>query len=262
MRILIPSLLLCMALLQSCASPIQRHSLRDGHSPISALTTYLDSGAPAQPSKRGPLRIGIAPPWLQRTTGDGFLGSLWAAEPRFGMWREGERKIIEKWGERMRSAGLVSKIVMIPSVILEDQSLGRRRSKQWQGEQAGEEPRAGVSLAAALRAASQQMGLDAVLVMHSQDAFGGKGNALGLLNITLVAMWLVPGQRMEALSLMEAALVDTATGYIYVTGSGEGEYGKTTPLMLADEEEYVVKARKNALEALGGDIERQLALRR
>ncbi|MFN0243176.1 MAG: hypothetical protein ACKVWV_09825, partial [Planctomycetota bacterium] len=183
-RILIPTVLLFTA--SACSSTIDRsrmHTKLAERGRIFATQTLAEAEE-TQPQLTIPFRVAVAPP-------------MWRSNPR---WTEKERAIIQGWGAEAKSTGLVSAFEMIPAASWE-------LSKS-SDDQSGLE---------SLRVAAARQHADALLVIRDIDDWSQWINPLSILDLTIVCAFFVPGHTGEAVSMMDALLLDNRNLYLYAT---------------------------------------------
>ena len=72
-----------------------------------------------------------------------------------------------------------------------------------------------------LRTAAARMGCELLLVCHRSDSSVDNYNEAAVLYWTFVGLWLVPGNTYEHRTVMQAILLDTRTGAILGTATGD-----------------------------------------
>ncbi|MFN0242676.1 MAG: hypothetical protein ACKVWV_07260, partial [Planctomycetota bacterium] len=77
---------------------------------------------------------------------------------------------------------------------------------------------------------------------------------LSILDLTIVCAFFVPGHTGEAVSMMDALLLDNRNLYLYATAESEGHAKKTSAYTELREEELVDEAREKALKRLGQNL--------
>ncbi|MBI3854872.1 MAG: hypothetical protein HY293_04195 [Planctomycetes bacterium] len=177
-----------------------------------------------RPQIQFPFRLAVVPP-MQVTRG------YWS-EPRGLM--EGEREEILKWGEKLQKEGVVSEFMIIPQMLLD---LGPDRSR--------------ASYVKSVRVAAARMQADAVLFLRTVTDTDSYINPLGVLDITIVGMFLIPGHQRDALTIVEGMVIDNRNQFLYFAGSGDGTGSATAPLAMFDRRDAVAESRRNALRAFG-----------
>lgn len=179
----------------------------------------------AQPSTTGPLRIAVAAPWIHPRSDR-------RADHPSG-WRREEREAIARWGKELQEQGIVSQVMLMPSILMDER---RPHDSETHFTQA--------------RRAAARQGADAVLVSRLVTDIDQAPNVLAILDITLIGAFLFDGHEVAALTLFEGAVVDVRTEYVYTTAIGEGE--GFTSQTLADHNPGVAaqEARLAALEDL------------
>jgi len=206
------------ALFASCSSTIDRGRMQQE---LATATPEFSSQTveeieKIQPQLSVPFRLAVAPP-------------IWRKELH---WSREERKELESWGPELKAIGLVSEFILIPSVTYEISAANQRG---WFEQ---------------LRTAAARHHADAVLVVRDVDDTSSWVNVLSVLDLTIVACWFVPGHHVEAVSLMQALVLDNRNEYLYASAEGEGSVVKVLPFAYVDAEEYRQEARLAALKDL------------
>jgi len=169
-----------------------------------------------RPQLHAPFRLAVAPP-------------LWRNDLR---WTGAERTEIESWKREFVDAGLASDVVLIPSITYEMGS----------GTPAGRLEQ--------VREAAARHHADALLLIRDVDDQSSWSNALSLLDLTIVGCWLVPGHSAEAVSMMQALVVDNRNEYLYASCEAEGACATTKPVAYLDTRKLRTDARVAALREL------------
>jgi rhombotail lipoprotein len=106
----------------------------------------------------------------------------------------------------------------------------------------------------AVRMGAARVQADAVLFLRSVTDTDSYANPLAVLDITIVGMFLVPGHRRDALTILEGMVIDNRNQYVYFATSVEGTGAATAPLAGFDERDAVGESRRNALRAFGEQL--------
>ena len=93
-----------------------------------------------------------------------------------------------------------------------------------------------------LRVGAARMGCELVLVYLQCDSTVDNYNNAAVLYWTILGLWTVPGNVMEHKTVMQAVLVDSRTGAILGTATGDAHRKRTYPAAFADQ-------RRGELEA-------------
>jgi len=96
-----------------------------------------------------------------------------------------------------------------------------------------------------------------VLILRSVTDVDSYINPLGLLDLTIAGMWLVPGHHKDALTIVEGVLIDNRNQFLYFAGSAEGTGSTFGPLAVIEERDAIRESRRNALHAFGERLARQ-----
>jgi hypothetical protein len=228
----IVSVAFCVAL-GGCATGFNRGEMDAALQ--SAKPSYVSSELSVEeidalrPQVNLPARIAIAPPiqTYQR----------WWGQRSLDTWSPDEIAILESWQEPLRSAGVASEILILPSSLVKDcevrDSLCRLKSQ---------------------RAAAARVHADALLVINLATATDEYVNPASALYLTIIGMWLVPASHRDALTVAEGVLLDTRNEYLYAFARGEGESQSVRPAMYADTVAVVGMSRVEALRDFGGSF--------
>ena len=173
-----------------------------------------------RPQLHAPIRLAVAPP-------------LWRSDLH---WTSGERAEIESWRKDLVDSGVVSDLVLIPSITYE---LGAHNARS------GFEQ---------VRQAAARHHADAVLVIRDIDDTSTWGNPLSILYATVVGCWVVPGTTGEAVSMMQGVVIDNRNEYLYASFESEGASKATKPLQSLDFDELRLGARVAALREMKNGI--------
>ncbi|MBB3060437.1 hypothetical protein [Microbulbifer rhizosphaerae] len=146
-----------------------------------------------------------------------------------------ERKIIEKWGEKLKETGFVKSMEIVP------QSL--RSNCNYRSD-------SGCYLQES-RLAGARLRADAILFLNDSTVTDQYVNPASILNLTIVGMWFVPAHHRDSYSVYEASLFDIDNGYLYTVAEGYGEHKTVRPYMYTDWTTGKEEARLEALEKLG-----------
>ncbi len=122
----------------------------------------------ARPQLQFPIRLAVVPPTM-------LMNRYGSGERRD---TEGQRKEIMAWGEKLRDAGIVSDLFIIPEILM-NQTRGQDYIK-------------------AIRVAAARLQADAVLIMRSSTDVDSYANVLGVLDLTIVGMFVVPAHQKDA----------------------------------------------------------------
>lgn len=207
--------------LASCASTDMSEPLQNGRGGILAYqfsdANTIEEIRKLKPQARFPIKVAVIPPYRWNTVGIE------------------ERKVIEKWGERLKEIGFIQSLEIIP------QSL--RPTCNYQAD-------SGCFLNES-RLAGARLGADAILFLNDSTVTDQYVNPASILDLTIVALWFVPAHHRDSYSIYEASLFDIDNGYLYAFAEGYGEYKTVRPYMYTDWATGQEEARLAALEKLG-----------
>jgi len=178
----------------------------------------------ARPQLPLPFRMAVVPPTVMNTCSYGVPEEM-----------EGERREILACGDKLRAAGIISDLVLIPEMLI-----GRSvRNGEFYRD---------------LRVAAARLQADAVLVLRSVSDVESYINPLGVLDITLVGMVVLPGHHKDALTIVEGVLLDNRNQYVYLALSAEGMGSTFGPLASIEARPAIRRSRVAALKCFGDKL--------
>lgn len=198
-------------------------SLREGLDHV-VMVPELDEGTSPRPSVSGPLRVAVLPPICVKPR---FRGADTSA---FDAWTDEEMVGIEAWGETARASGLVESVQFVPSFL----------ATSGEGD-----------YFEAARKAGRAIGADAVLLSRLGTTFELDPTAATLLDIAVLPAFIVPSTEFRSTAIVEGALLDVRTGYVYAAGMAESERSTYAPSLTGDISSYRKAVRREAVERLG-----------
>jgi rhombotail lipoprotein len=173
-----------------------------------------------RPQLQFPIRLAIVPP---------AMFNRWDHADR--KETEGQRKEIMSWGEKLRDAGIVSDFFILPQ-ILTSQVHTQSFMKD-------------------LRVAAARLQADAILILRSSTDVDSYVNVLGILDLTILGMFVAPAHEKDALTIVEGMVLDNRNQYVYLAGSAEGTGSSFGPLATVNETSAVQESRVVALRSFG-----------
>lgn len=181
---------------------------------------------------RFPVRLAVAPPVIS-------YGQRWGSQ-EMNTWNPDETKEIESWATPLKRAGIVSDLVILPALLLEqckgnDQDCALRVS----------------------RSAAARTQADALLIINLASAVEKYTNQASLLDVTIIGMWLIPGHHRDALTIAEGVMIDNRNEYLYAYARGEAEEKTVRPFMYASSWKAVRPSRLRALQSFGKEFIRE-----
>ncbi|MEX1033126.1 MAG: hypothetical protein WDZ30_07175 [Cellvibrionaceae bacterium] len=213
-----------IAFLASCASTDMSDALQNGRGEIPTHqfsdADTIEAIRDLKPQAKPPIKVAVIPPY------------------RWNAVSIEERKVIEKWGEKLKEIGFIKSLEIVP------QSLRPRCNYQADSSCYLKES----------RLAGARLGADAILFLNDSTVTDQYVNPASMLNLTIVAMWFVPAHHRDSYSIYEASLFDIDNGYLYTIAEGYGEYKTVRPYMYTDWATGQAKARIAALEKLGEQL--------
>lgn len=171
----------------------------------------------ARPQLQFPIRLAVVPPAM--------------FDYRDHRETEGQRKEIMAWGEKLRDAGIVSDLFIIPGILM-----NQTRSQDY---------------IKSIRVAAARLQADAVLIMRSSTDVDSYVNVLSVLDLTVVGMFVVPAHQKDALTIVEGMVIDNRNQYVYFAGSTEGVGTSFGPLATVREHTAIQESRLEALKSFG-----------
>jgi hypothetical protein len=181
---------------------------------------------------RFPIRLAVAPPVI--SYGRGWIGR------EANVWSPDETREIESWAVPLKRAGVISDLVILPSLLLEECKEKDPGCVQH-----------------ASRSAAARVQADALLLINLATAVDKYTNQASLLDITIVGMWLIPGHHRDALTIAEGMMIDNRTDYLLAFARGEAEEKTVRPFMYASSWKAVQPSRLRALQAFGREFIRE-----
>jgi len=175
----------------------------------------------ARPQLQFPIRLAVVPPTM-------FMNRYGSGERRD---TEGQRKEIMAWGEKLRDAGIVSDLFIIPDILM-----NQTRNQDY---------------IKTIRVAAARLQADAVLILRSSTDVDSYANVLGVLDLTIVGMFVIPAHQKDALTIVEGMVIDNRNQYVYFAGSTEGMGTTFGPLASVHEQTAIQESRLTALKSFG-----------
>ncbi|HVR83720.1 MAG TPA: hypothetical protein VMU54_05365 [Planctomycetota bacterium] len=221
MRILMTVLLGAAAL--GCSSGFNRVSMTESlqaEQPLVFDDADVLRVEQTRPQIQFPIRLAVVPP---------TMFNHWSAgEPKE---TEGQRKEIQTWGEKLRDAGIVSDLFIIPEILT-----SQTRSQSYLKD---------------LRLAAARLQADAILILRSTTDVDSYSNVLGVLDLTIIGMFVLPAHQKDALTILEGVLLDNRNQFVYFAGSAEGIGSTFGPLATVKETNAIQESRIEALQSFG-----------
>lgn len=154
-----------------------------------------------------------------------------------GGWSEMELKEIRSWGERLKEAGTIRDLLIIPRMFFQDQRAdGRERGMTH------------------IRNMAARFDADAVLLIASYSEVDSYVNPLSLLNITLLGLWIVPAHHRDSLTIVEGVLVGTRDAAIPIVAEGEGVGKIMRSYMYVESADAIRASRVDGLRKFGEEF--------
>jgi rhombotail lipoprotein len=180
-----------------------------------------------RPQIQFPLRLAVLPPTRlsQRYWSDSTVPT------------EGEREQLLALGEQLKKEGVVSEFILIPEMLISSN---------------GDPQRGGYFKS--VRIAAARLQADAVLILRSVTDVDSYINPLGILDLTIAGMYLIPGHHKDALTMVEGMVIDNRNQFLYFAAGAEGKGSTLGPLAVIEERDAVVESRRHALQAFGDSL--------
>jgi hypothetical protein len=176
-----------------------------------------------------PVKLAVAPPVIS-------YGRGWGSR-ELNTWNPDETKEIESWAAPLKKAGVVSDMIILPVLLLE----------QCQGNDQGCALRV-------CRTAAARIQADALLLINLATAVEKYTNQASLLDVTIIGLWLIPGHHRDALTIVEGVMIDNRNEYLYAYARGEAEEKTVRPFMYANSWKAVRPSRLRALQSFGKEF--------
>ena len=158
------------------------------------------------------------------------------ALPVWGVtWTEEDKQKLLDCGKRLQLAGVVSQFTILPNMLL-------RNAQGIVG----------------IRRAAARYQADVVLVINNVTDVDSYCNPAAILYITLIGMWIAPGNHKDVLCLMEGIVFDVRNEFIYVSAEAEGKGSTVAPLGFIKVRTAVKEAKKKALKKFIPEFEKHM----
>ncbi len=105
-----------------------------------------------------------------------------------------------------------------------------------------------------LRLAAAKCGADVLLVVNGASQSDKYKNPAALLYLTIVGGYVVPGDHVDSLFVIEGCLFDVDNGFLYTSAQAEGVGKIVRPSFLIEEKDAVAKAKKKALGQFADEL--------
>jgi hypothetical protein len=200
-------------------------SFNEGDPVYSSSKLSIEQIEKLQPQVSLPIRLAVAPPNIFYRNWGGRSSASWSHD---------EIAEIESWLDPLSQAGVVSDLLILPSVLIEQ--------CRWNNP--------GCMLRES-RIAASRVQADAILMVRLATDLDEYVNPISVLNITIVGMWLAPGHHRDALTIAEGVMIDTRNEYLYAFARGEAESSIIRPLVYADPQKAIEHSRLLSLQEFG-----------
>ncbi|MDA1266195.1 MAG: hypothetical protein O2816_14030 [Planctomycetota bacterium] len=235
MRTLIAATL--VSLLPACQASVSTGDLQRALSQepfIGFLDEDVEHLRQLEPSTTTPLRIGVAQPWTHPASKDAGL---------LQGWTRAEREAFEALGAALAAEGRIAELIVLPGLLGEN-----------------EQGQTGADLLSLRRAAARHQ-LDAVIVCRSLSDVARGANVLAILDLTVIGAFILPSHHAVAASVVEGAVFDVRSEYLYASAIGEGHARINDPLASLEPSEALQGARIEATRELADQLLRSAASR-
>ncbi|MGQ0810929.1 MAG: hypothetical protein ACT4OO_06870 [Nitrospiraceae bacterium] len=105
-----------------------------------------------------------------------------------------------------------------------------------------------------IRLAAARYGADAVLIVDGAAAVDRYNNASAMWYATLIGAYLASGTHSDALFMVEGALWDVRTEYLYGSQEVEGLHRSVGPTMFLEDVDAIAKAKQAALDEFAKQV--------
>jgi len=109
-----------------------------------------------------------------------------------------------------------------------------------------------------LRLAAAKCGADVLLVVNGAAQSDKYKNPSALLYLTIVGGYVVPGDHVDSLFMIEGCLFDVDNGFLYTSAQAEGVGKIVRPSFIIEEKDAVAKAKKRALGKFADELLTQM----
>ncbi len=109
-----------------------------------------------------------------------------------------------------------------------------------------------------LRLAAAKCGADVLLVVNGASQSDKYKNPAALLYLTIVGGYVVPGDHVDSLFMIEGCLFDVDNGFLYTSAQAEGVGKIVRPSFIIEEKDAVAKAKKKALGQFADELLTQM----
>lgn len=179
-----------------------------------------------------PVKLAITPPIISTR--------YWADWQDLSAWSPEETAEISSWEKPLKDAGIVSELILVPSMLVENCSY--------------DDPACPLR---ARRAAAARVQADALLTISLVTAVDEYTNPASALDLTIVGMWVAPGHECDALTIAEGAMLDNRNEYLYAFARGEAEQHIVRPFVYANAWKAARPSRLHALHSFGEEFVKQ-----
>ena len=244
-RYLLASAAICVAL-AGCSQTTQTTSGRE------YLRTYAQDAGPkgapmddeirqaaaVEPLLRFPARIGLARIGSVDRWRGPELTNIPASEA--GAWQTAARNLGPSFGEFVPISPLVAELF--------DDRTERNRSSNAR------------EVVRKIRLAAARQHVDAVIIYESDGTADSTSNPLSIADWTLIGLFIVPGQDVEAHGVAQAMLIDVRNGYPYGTAQAEAKDSSITVRVATEdtEQNLAESARASAVRNLVPEVEKMM----
>ena len=139
--------------------------------------------------------------------------------------------------QALQESGIFEEVEFLPDILV----------PRHQGDGASQKP---LDLKT-LRIAAARAQADGLLIYSTEAGYELQANPLAVLYVTIVGAFMVPGTKETSIALSKGALVDVATGYVYLTKEASAtRSSRWWPGPLIDYQQVELEARSEALQEL------------
>lgn len=109
-----------------------------------------------------------------------------------------------------------------------------------------------------LQLGAAKCGADVLLVVNGAAQSDKYKNPAALLYLTVVGGYVVPGNHVDSLFMLEGCLFDVDNGFVYTAAQAEGVGKIARPAFIIEERDAVAKAKKQAMGRFGEELLKQM----
>jgi len=183
-----------------------------------------------RPALKFPFKLGV---YLSERSGYGWK------------FTEKDREEIISIGEELKKKGIISSLFFISQNIISNQSNYPYNSYSYRGN---------LDSLRNIRLAAARYNADAVLVLDPGVHVSKYANPLSVFYLTIVGLWVAPGNSREAHFSIYSSLWDTRTEFLFLTSEVEGIAKIFRPYAILEDSDAVESAKEKAVQNFKKEI--------